>query len=66
MLATDHFFTPSESSEYFGSTEKPGKVFDVFTLAAKLYKENAVIESLPELRHFVDMSLLTELIGNND
>lgn len=61
MLTTDHFFTVGESRKYFGTIQNPGQVFDVFDLAAKLYKENGVIEKIPEIKPLIDTSLLSEL-----
>lgn len=61
MLATDHFFTIDESIEYFGSLQNPGKIFEVFALAARLYNENGVIERIPQAKPLIDSTLLEEL-----
>jgi NitT/TauT family transport system substrate-binding protein len=61
MLLTDHFFSLGESKTYFGSIEQPGKVFDIFDMAAKLYKENNVIESIPSINDIIDISLLNDI-----
>ncbi len=61
MLATDHFYTIDESMKYFGSSESPGKIFEVFSLAGRLYKENGVIEKIPKAEPLVDSTLLKEL-----
>lgn len=61
MLATDHFFTIDESIEYFGSYQNPGKIFEVFALAARLYKENGIIENIPQAKPLIDSTLLEEL-----
>lgn len=61
MLSKDHFFTIEESKAYFGVEEKAGKVAEVFSLAAKLYKENGVIQAEPDPQPLIDKSLLNEL-----
>ncbi len=61
MLETARFFTLNESQEYFGTIETPGKVFEVFEAAAKLYNANGVIDKIPSINKLVDTSLLQEL-----
>ena len=61
MLTTDHFFTIQESVDYFGDIAKPGKVFEVFDLAAKLYKENGVIERTPNIKPLINTTMVQKL-----
>ncbi len=61
MLSTDHFFTTRESKEYFGTADKPGKLYEVFSLASRFYKENGVIDIIPDAKPLIDVSLLEEL-----
>ena len=61
MLSKVHFLTVPESVQYFGSQTQPGKVADVFSLAAKLYKENGVISSTPDPRKLLYPQLLDSL-----
>lgn len=65
MLSTDHFFLLDESKEYFGSPNNPGKVFEVLKLASRLYMDNKVIESIPDMNRMVDVTVLNGLTEEN-
>ena len=61
ILTTTHFFTIQEALAYFGTKQRPGRAFQVFSLAAKLYKDNGVIYTLPgAANQYFEPALLAE------
>lgn len=61
MLQSVRFYTVSEAKQYFGTSERPGPLADVFGVAARLYKENGVIERVPNIGPLLDASVLHDV-----
>jgi NitT/TauT family transport system substrate-binding protein len=61
MLKTNKLYNLEESKRYFGTIKEPGQFFEVFRLASSLYKQNGVIDAVPEVEPLIDTSLLERL-----
>jgi NitT/TauT family transport system substrate-binding protein len=62
-LETVPLWTLEESREFYGTSEQPGPIYDIFNESAQFWQAIGEIEELPEAKEAIDPSFLNEVVA---
>ncbi|HEX2111142.1 MAG TPA: ABC transporter substrate-binding protein [Gaiellaceae bacterium] len=62
-LETVPLWTLEESQEFYGTSEQPGRIYEIFTESAEFWESIGEIEELPDAENAIDPTFLNEVVG---